>query len=700
MTQSAAPAAPSAEGVAGALEKLGLSMSSSGEVQVPEGMDVSSLPSSVALNGASDGQGRFYTDIQFQERIRALDAKAGGGAKDEKKPYQEKYEVRDDLETMRKEIETRRVLAMVDREGSKVTQDQLDTAKSQVGRIEYRFGKIAYECEEGSGKALDHLIECAMPAYFGDGFTAAVKSEKTPEDLPLPPMPAEPSGAELNVLVEGVDLLNTAAIATCNRENFALALALLSSAQAVYDSLPCPPAEAEDLHTHTLFYLAQVHGHNGDAPNSALYCSLTTQRQLSRSVAFSSETGIDLDKSTLDAMDWCKNVVTLADYYSNRGDHRLADHCLASASSLAGLYASSVDDEALKEDLSELKASTSKKRAEMYLSLLNLSAEFLVYKEAGIVPPPSDDDEQNSPAPESPYVAIPGLPATPEFVLSTKELQDKVLSTAAPYEFARSIFLACNSLLSESLAAHPLDGHVSVHVELLLFRSNAFKGISKFEKDEKRRQAMTLKRVQALEPLLSSGINDTAYLGLMKTVYHEIASSYMEMHELKNERIEAKFEANPDYVLKRVEAAKCNTFVGEAVKHFSNFLRLYIPDTSKIPADAMSHVDCFMDLATNSSVDKDELVGYVHAHFKIARLLSKVHYDGSGEDGGKGKVVESLARSLKRFDFVVKYFEKIEDEDVKKELKPVAEIGKQMVELLPAKISRVHSHSQSFIGSA
>jgi hypothetical protein len=57
--------------------------------------------------------------------------------------------------------------------------------------------------------------------------------------------------------------------------------------------------------------------------------------------------------------------------------------------------------------------------------------------------------------------------------------------------------------------------------------------VAAFEADEKRKLAMLKKRVEAVEPVLHKGVNEQAYMGLVKTVYHDVGSGYLDLFECK-----------------------------------------------------------------------------------------------------------------------------------------------------------------------
>ena len=81
--------------------------------------------------------------------------------------------------------------------------------------------------------------------------------------------------------------------------------------------------EFEQTYTHTLFYLAQIYGKLDQKVQSANYCRLTLERQLS---LFN-----DNRHKHFDPFDWATNCATLSQYYMTNHDFATARHCLMCA---------------------------------------------------------------------------------------------------------------------------------------------------------------------------------------------------------------------------------------------------------------------------------------------------------------------------------------------------------------------------------
>ena len=81
--------------------------------------------------------------------------------------------------------------------------------------------------------------------------------------------------------------------------------------------------EFEQTYTHTLFYLAQIYGKLSEREQSANYCRLTLERQLSMFHAHPNH--------QFDGLDWATNCATLSQYYMTNHDYATTRHCLMCA---------------------------------------------------------------------------------------------------------------------------------------------------------------------------------------------------------------------------------------------------------------------------------------------------------------------------------------------------------------------------------
>jgi hypothetical protein len=81
--------------------------------------------------------------------------------------------------------------------------------------------------------------------------------------------------------------------------------------------------EFEQIYTHTLFYLAQIYAKLNQKDQSANYCRLTLERQLSMFHGDHSK--------HFDPLDWATNCATLSQYYMSNHDYATARYCLMCA---------------------------------------------------------------------------------------------------------------------------------------------------------------------------------------------------------------------------------------------------------------------------------------------------------------------------------------------------------------------------------
>ena len=98
--------------------------------------------------------------------------------------------------------------------------------------------------------------------------------------------------------------------------------------------------QLESEFTHTLFYLAQLYKHLGNAEKSASYCHQTLQRQLK------------YDGDSLNRKEWVVNAQNLAVFYINEGRFRQGIHCLEAAGKMVEsvLSADNYDDHQVEEE--------------------------------------------------------------------------------------------------------------------------------------------------------------------------------------------------------------------------------------------------------------------------------------------------------------------------------------------------------------
>eukprot|EP00042_Codosiga_hollandica_P053988 m.720024 g.720024 ORF g.720024 m.720024 type:complete len:254 (-) comp58817_c0_seq10:70-831(-) len=186
--------------------------------------------------------------------------------------------------------------------------------------------------------------------------------------------------------------LNQLGILWAGRSDHTLALTFLNEANEVYEawnSTPYPvqytcwfdvptdnTAEGrsqafENLHTHTLYYLAQCYGHLKQPQRSAEYCHLTLNRQL---VSGQYSPG-----------EWAINCACLSQYYLTNGQWSQASHCLAAAVKVSASIAEPTADDAQEQRQQQL-ADIALCWSKYYTNLL-LASKALLDGEESSAPP-------------------------------------------------------------------------------------------------------------------------------------------------------------------------------------------------------------------------------------------------------------------------------------------------------------------------
>jgi len=221
------------------------------------------------------------------------------------------------------------------------------------------------------------------------------------------------------------------------------------------------------------------------------------------------------------------------------------------------------NDEEVAEIKKQNRAEIDRKKADLYLGLLDLGSEFFVYKAEGVGVEGKDGGDVSVGGGERDkhlvvnFNEVLVLDDSNIKMLNVDEIDKFVSSTkqADLFVWARDLFKECVASLTSASKFFVLDGYVTDHVDICLQRSRAYKFLARCESDEKRKGAMMQRRAAALEPLLKD-LNEQAYLGLHKTLSYEVGTSYMDMLDLKLYRIEKKMNDSPTgYVMKKSEVS-------------------------------------------------------------------------------------------------------------------------------------------------
>ena len=107
------------------------------------------------------------------------------------------------------------------------------------------------------------------------------------------------------------------------------------SFEEIFGSTDSSRSDFEQIYTHTLFFLAQIYGKLDEKQQSARYCRMTLERQLTT--------------KTYSPIDWATNCATLSQYYMTKHDYPTARYCLICADTMLNRVE--------HEDLAERRAS-------------------------------------------------------------------------------------------------------------------------------------------------------------------------------------------------------------------------------------------------------------------------------------------------------------------------------------------------------
>ncbi|CAB1113679.1 unnamed protein product [Ectocarpus sp. CCAP 1310/34] len=186
------------------------------------------------------------------------------------------------------------------------------------------------------------------------------------------------------------------------------------------------------------------------------------------------------------------------------------------------------------------------------------------------------------------------------------------------FESVRDVFKKAKSHTERALRHYVLDGFVTAHVALHQGMSRAYLYLSGFERDAKRRRAMSTRRAQALEPLLDA-LARKAYARLHKELSFELGEIYQDLADIKILRAEEKLksgEAKSPTALAS-DLRRANKLLKSAIGFFSHFVAMYHEgDPSGGSAESPSQ--------PAKGMEPDEAVGYLQARFMRARLNGKL----------------------------------------------------------------------------
>lgn len=461
----------------------------------------------------------------------------------------------------------------------------------------------------------------------------------------------ETLGAGPAELLHRVHALNHMGMLCSEREEAAEALAHLREAKALYERAtaagaePLAPPDArcalparerlERLHTLTLFYLAQVHGHLGESLQSAVHAHATLRRQLHSAAA------------EFEPHEWCQNAMQLATFYVGARLFPLAEHCLHAADRVLG----GIDEAKRRDEAGALSDKYCELRANVHLAWAELLRAVLrAAKHGGGGPGPADvvpADGGGAPIRLSLEeerltfsASLAGLPAASPACADPACLSD---FGAAAEVFRKAL---AHALLAERRFV--LDGFVSDHCACANMRAQLWAAIALHEPDARRALAMHRRRASLLEPLLAA-LNPQAFHSLCRQLAFDLGGINADILEVRAA------------MLRGLPAARLRARLGPAVEDAARSLRRFLAFFNDAKGGTPERVDA----------DNEEV--FLSAHFSLARAYGKL------EDQ------EALGESLREYEFIAAYAERHEVPFMQEEVR----IAREMCDLLPTKVSRL-----------
>ncbi|XP_078499337.1 KIF-binding protein [Lissotriton helveticus] len=415
----------------------------------------------------------------------------------------------------------------------------------------------------------------------------------------------------------------------------------------------------ERVHTHTLYYLAQVYKHLELNEKSAQYCHTTLQRQL--------------EFTTYNPLEWAINAATLSQYYLPKQLYMESRHCLAAANVVLLQADHRVPSESVEEEQKHLEI-LGRRKAEIARCwikyCLNLLQDAMKKLEDNI----GELDADRQCDLKARRIKEEDEGERKKAVLfESSEMYDSVLAIEEKvpcrypldFEEARVLFLVGQYNVNESKQYFQLDGHATDHIEILQDHSALFKVLAFFEEDYERRCKMHKRRIDMLEPLCKE-INPQYYLLICRQLQFELADTYYEMMDLKI-AIGNRLDELDCHTIKKI-----NTLALSAIKYYEMFL-----DSLKSPDKKFPEI-----------LEEDVVRPALVAKFHIARLYGKlITTDGK-------KQLENMQTSLEYYSFLLNYCAK--NEDAIKVVETELELSKEMAGLLPTKMERLRAKIASF----
>ena len=395
-------------------------------------------------------------------------------------------------------------------------------------------------------------------------------------------------------------------------EEYEKSLELLKQGETLYKSYHLPPPLSdedlftgdirdegerektfEDLHTHTLFYLAQVYTHLDQQGLSAQYCQNTLSRQL--------------ETKSYDPIDWSLNAATISQYYINVSNYPQARHCLAAASVVLHSYSDELGGkgEEMKEKLEQSEADVSRCWIKYTISLLTHSC--------------TESGERGEGGNEREKVAIVHRFEPLELADIEGQISCDVVEN---YQDASKVFLFAEAQIKSAQKFYNLEEHATDFVSISQDHSSLYKILSFFESDLSLKCRMHKRCVDILSSLLSC-LNPQHYLVLNRQLMFELGDILNDM--ANNKIILASEEGSTP---SQYQVQKINRLLNDAIKHYGEFFSSF-----------------------ETQPEAEYLHSYLTSKLNEARLHSKLLA------GNPGEQIKNLETSIQLYKWLIEYCE-------------------------------------------
>ncbi|XP_005093749.1 KIF-binding protein [Aplysia californica] len=429
-------------------------------------------------------------------------------------------------------------------------------------------------------------------------------------------------------------------------------------------------ASFESLHTHTLYYLAQVYAKQEKSSLSAHYCLMTLHRQLAA--------------GDYNPVDWGLNAATLSQYFLTAEKFMESRHCLASGSLI---YENSLKNvQELSEDENDLQSQRSADIDRCWikygLALLEVSRDKMLSELEDMEEPSVDvfgypknkndhnSDKQTDPTSDKQTESNTEVKSSEkdfetfdlELTVYEEQVTDKLVRI---FDDARKVFLFIVGKIKSAITYYSLDGHASDAVEITQDHSKAYKLLAFFELDFRRQCQMHKRRVDMLSELLSE-LNPQYYLLVNRQLMYEIAETYSTMVDLKVTAIElSRTQATP------YNTSKINKLVQQSIDKYQEYIDSLKGGKPELPPE----------------FPEGDVRPALVAFFCMGRLYTKFL------EPNVPQRLALMAKSLACYKFVVDYC--AANESAVELVKSEIDICKEMVNLVPLKMERLRSQQES-----